>query len=96
MVPLCFTARVSRLQPKDTYTAREPLCAPCCKKGSSAFRPNSLSYNEVAVALSMIAVSATIAAANIGQHVVRRGKRAVVAVTKGIFEAVGLAGVASG
>ena len=44
----------------------------------------------------MIVVSTALATAYIGQHMIRSGQRAVVAMTKGIFEAVGLGGFGSG
>ena len=75
---------------------KRPASHTLLKKGSSASRPNSLSYNEVDAALSVIAIFAVVAAAHLGQDVIRRGQRAVITMTKGILEAVGLGGHASG
>ena len=63
-------------------------------KRSSASRPNSLSHNQLDTS-ALVVVSATIATADIGQHMIRSGKRAVVAMTKGVLEAVGLGGFGS-
>ena len=64
-------------------------------KRSSASRPNSLSHYQLDTS-ALVVVSATIAAADIGQHVVRGGQRAIVAMTQGVLEAVCLGGLGSG
>src|ERR1035437_6315587 len=91
---LCFTASISQIQPTDTYTASDPLRTPGCEKEFGCFGRTPFLTPEVDATV-LVVVSATLATAHLVQHVVRRGKRAVVAMTEGVFEAVGLGGLRS-